>query len=826
MPGPYPLSVVGSGITFSTAGVFGNAASGFTSGNYLSSLTSALASGHAFTIEVRLKTPNTNVAGPVAVQMGNADNFYMGVQPSGNFSTFIPSAGGWKSSGFNVVDGSFHHCAVTYDPSGSGTVTMWADGARRAIVVGTLAWPSALFAVGGISSYGPCFWDGAIDSLAVWDSVKYSGTTYTVPVSEYTGSESGLVQHYTFNTDGADDAGSAPPPITVSQYGLSDSFAFGKMVISTAALPLSLLMYGLPDSSAVGKQSISLAVNVVTFPITTAGIVTTGMTDTSDTFTGGDHKVYAQLNYSTEDYVFYGTDLWIPTYIATGATDFQATISDLDGSNSSTFTLGASTGGEHVHVDLPIFTNRGGGSNVFTRVRIRSQGSSGDVRSRESFLKGSAIGTAPLLSYAPGYGPAFEVAASGAFIGKEGGSSDVLMGGKYARKSVLADGTTTSSMETRFRAKGTDVWFCPYKSSIPWHINRLLGDGSDGHALDAGVTYTDDASAVNTGYINLMTGLDPNTYYIFEITGGSNAGSGIYGVMVGGGSGIDVTPSFSLTRPTKVIGVGDSRKRGFVGTGFRQDLGLMHLISQKYNCGVHNLAIDGSTVTDWNNNPNWSRLNFIQGGTPLVCLFDFGANDLFVPEDVATFSANYATGLNIARGDLPTTQFIVESIKPMNYGGQAYSSIHPYNIGNGTDPGIQGVVNARISGGDNKILFFDWDTKTPPLAGAQYTAGTGFDATNYFSDHLHENATGYIAELAVLDSTLSFYLLGTVVSMYGLDSSYSPGSMVIANSGGPMSLVMYGLPSKFTFGKETISSVQPTPPSKLLTITFTGGGRS
>ena len=139
------------------------------------------------------------------------------------------------------------------------------------------------------------------------------------------------------------------------------------------------------------------------------------------------------------------------------------------------------------------------------------------------------------------------------------------------------------------------------------------------------------------------------------------------------------------------------------------DLGVMERLSQHFNCQVVNGGIGGSKVTDWNAGAYWNMLSSLPSGSPVGVIFDFGINDVFAAETVATFSAAYSTGLTTARSKLPGVAFLVEGIKPTTYGGQTFASLHPFNVGNGTaGTGVKGVVDARTAGGDKQLSYKEY----------------------------------------------------------------------------------------------------------------------
>ncbi|MCW3097619.1 MAG: chitinase [Chthonomonadaceae bacterium] len=493
------------------------------------------------------------------------------------------------------------------------------------------------------------------------------------------------------------------------------------------------------------------------FTLENPGISTVG-TILGGTLPWGNRKLTCAGIYTWINTVVTGTDCYLPSYYVGGASDIVVTISNVDGTGVSTTTLTASAGSYQNNVDLPIFTGRGGGTDAQTWVRIRLAGSGNDLLDADALLKVTALGT-PALALPVNFGPITVVGALPSHVGIEGGYTASSVNGYSVIKSAIG-GYFVNSTKIRFKAMCATISILVYNNDTNWHINRLTADGSSGIPLDPGHSVIDAGTNQFENWITVATGLDPGTEALYEITG-ANPGSTLFAaIMTSGGTGIN-TGASGLIRSLKFVGLGDSRMVGLLGTNGsspgRVDLGVMERLSQHYNCQVVNGGINGSRVTDWNASGTWNLLSNLPSGSPVGVVFDFGINDVFNGETVADFSAAYSTGLTTARSKLPGVAFLVEGIKPTTFGGQTFSSLHQYNVGNGTTGmGVQGIVEALTADGDTLLIYVD--TESWQLAGPAWNAGGSFDPTNYSSDQLHENPTGQAADAAHLYSTLTALL--------------------------------------------------------------------
>jgi len=502
------------------------------------------------------------------------------------------------------------------------------------------------------------------------------------------------------------------------------------------------------------------------FPLETTGIVFPGSVIYLTT-PWSNRAVYANGFGIYLTVAVFGQSLAIPSYYTAGASDLTVTYSNLDGSSPTTTTLTTVAGSWQHNVNLSVFTGRGGGSDVWTLVRIHFTGGGNDVFDADQFL--AVTGAAPALAYAPHYCAPISSGALPSYVGLEGGGTQGNSVANFTNclKSQLPVSlNNVYTMKQRFVGAISGIKMISYANGVTWHVNRLPADGSSGIPLDAGQSYTDAGTSNMSDFVDLATGYDPTTPYLYEITGGGNPGLIMacfmpYNDNTPGVSGIDTTKTQAfLVRPLKLVHCGDSRTAAVNGTNGLPVLGWTELVSQYFNCQSVNIGIPGSTLTGWNSNNYFNGLSHLPGAVaPLVVTMDFLINDIFGAESLATMTTAYSTALTTVRSKLPTTQILVEGIKQCSYGGQTFASLEAVSKSSIPGQGILNVVNAFIAGGDTKTTFVDIDPWNE--AGIPWKTGGAFDATNYF-DYLHKNVVGYIAEAAAIQPIIAPYLTSTV----------------------------------------------------------------
>lgn len=819
MPGPYNLSNVGAGPTYGAGGQFNNAASGFTSTKYLKSLTSALTSGTAFTCEQWLKT--TATGNFVSLTIGNGGDFSMGVNFTGFFSAYLGSALGWKSSGLLISDGLWHHCVVTYD--GISTIQFWADGIKRNTVSGAVGFTIPMFVIGNIDQFTSVPWAGSIDETAMFSGTRpsiYTGLTYTIPTSAYTGSESNLVQLYHLESDGTDSAGGASP-LSVLPSGIVSSESFGTAVIAngiatvsptgivsvesfgSATLsmgPQTAIPSGIVSGESFGTATIANAASSQFFSFDNSGVNTTGIAVNGITGTGR-RRIQANGGYSWVNTVVTGTDCWIPSYGATG-NDIQITVSNPDGSSPVTTTPTLTTPAFQEGVLLPVFTGLGSDTSKLVTLRITGSGNGAtDYFDGDRLFKVNAIST-PLVALPTGYGPVYIPSSGLSYLKIEGGNTNQSIKGYVATQTALG-GYQVTSTKYRFRvlSGSGDVWIQGYETGAIFHINRLSGDGSSGVPLDSGQSITMGTSSNVTNWYHLGSSL-PSGDFIYEITGAIPSGAPITGIMVGG-TGIN-TSGTGLLRTFRYVGVGDSRmaaEDGLTGSSAlgRVDLGVMERISQTKNCQIINGGIRATDFAGWNGSNIWDFLSHLPS-TPLACIIDLGTNDVKTTGvTTSQLSTLYSTGLGMARTALPGVPLCCEALKP--WSSITYAAQHPYNTT------IASVVASRVSGGDPLTYFFDMEGAFLADGGGSHVWEPGGSFSNtYYYDGLHLNPTGQAVEATYVMSLLDALSSPITISPTGIVSGQTFGNATLTLSG-PQSILAIGISSGQLFGSPTISQV-------------------
>ena len=156
--------------------------------------------------------------GATKVALGNSAQFgWLGCDSSGKAQGFIGGSTGYRGfSGPSIIDGAWHHLAISTDGTFANT-HMYVDGvaATQNATTGSTVIPAAgQFGVNADgNSGGSLNWPGEVDEAAVWSTNRYNAA-FTPPTSAYTGSETGLVALYHLDSNGTDSSGAAPSPAT------------------------------------------------------------------------------------------------------------------------------------------------------------------------------------------------------------------------------------------------------------------------------------------------------------------------------------------------------------------------------------------------------------------------------------------------------------------------------------------------------------------------------------------------------------------------------------------------------------------------------------
>jgi len=173
----------------------------------------------AITIEAWIKTTTT---ADKYITTKNDDSFYFGVNlpgGSGKVSFWLngvsPNSGGWLHSSATVNDGNWHHVAATYDGT---TIRIYVDGILSASrsVSETIQTGSNSVSIGSRGN-GNRF-VGTIYDVRYWNVARTASEISTSMNSQLTGTESGLVAHYSLN-QGSDGGNNTSVTTATSSTG-------------------------------------------------------------------------------------------------------------------------------------------------------------------------------------------------------------------------------------------------------------------------------------------------------------------------------------------------------------------------------------------------------------------------------------------------------------------------------------------------------------------------------------------------------------------------------------------------------------------------------
>lgn len=208
----------------------------------------------SWTIEAWLK--GGTAATKVAIGTSVTNPIWIGTTAAGNFAVSVVGTSGFGGlfvldSGVSATDGNWHHVAAVMTTGTS--LKIFVDGvdcASQGSGVWTPPGASATLAIGRFQAATTFSWPGAIDEVALWDTAKYT-VGFSVPVSAYTGSESGLRALYHLEADGTD--GKSVATVTaatpaVGEYGPT-AVQLSWAAATGGAAPYSYQVQRAPDSS-------------------------------------------------------------------------------------------------------------------------------------------------------------------------------------------------------------------------------------------------------------------------------------------------------------------------------------------------------------------------------------------------------------------------------------------------------------------------------------------------------------------------------------------------------------------------------------------------
>ncbi len=202
-------TIVGSP-TFS-AGLFGNAAGGFSSSSYIGLPAGWMPSASSCAIGLRVKFSGSGTY--VAVGQGTTLDSLFFIGAKNGLAIVQVFAGGGPAftdpvtgsaditGGSSIADGKWHHLVALLSPV---SCQLYVDGVVVATGVGQFAGVASVAGAIGGYTYQPGYvWPGQIDQVETWVVSPY---TYNfIPDSQpFTGNEFGLATLYSLNADGTD----------------------------------------------------------------------------------------------------------------------------------------------------------------------------------------------------------------------------------------------------------------------------------------------------------------------------------------------------------------------------------------------------------------------------------------------------------------------------------------------------------------------------------------------------------------------------------------------------------------------------------------------
>ncbi|GAB2958841.1 hypothetical protein GCM10027048_27470 [Hymenobacter coalescens] len=187
---------------------------------------------------------------------------------------WVPGAlnAGHQTSYSTVVDpgGSFPlntwvHVAVSYDAATS-TMRLYRNGALVASNTAAPTYASAILSIGAHGTTGGCNWDGRIDEVRIWNTVRTAAEIQATKDVTLTGAETGLQAYYTF-----EDGPNASTLTDVTGHGYHGTLVNMSATTAwvTAAAPATGgTLVTLTATDAAGNVSTATATVTVSMPVT------------------------------------------------------------------------------------------------------------------------------------------------------------------------------------------------------------------------------------------------------------------------------------------------------------------------------------------------------------------------------------------------------------------------------------------------------------------------------------------------------------------------------------------------------------------------------
>jgi alpha-tubulin suppressor-like RCC1 family protein len=155
------------------------------------------------TIELMLKTTNAGSGFRALVTKPNAYGLYL---VDNVLTVYDWGSGQSYTAGTNtsVVDGTWHHVALTFGLLGTNNATIYIDGVAVTTFTKTDAFHNSALGIGADPG-GFQFYQGSIDEVRIWNVVRTPTEISANTATELCGANPGLVAYYQFNQGLADD---------------------------------------------------------------------------------------------------------------------------------------------------------------------------------------------------------------------------------------------------------------------------------------------------------------------------------------------------------------------------------------------------------------------------------------------------------------------------------------------------------------------------------------------------------------------------------------------------------------------------------------------
>lgn len=232
--------------------------------DYVSTTSPGVAGNAARTVEAWIRTTAITAGNQKVIvdwgSMTNGTRFTMNLLQ--NNSLRLEVGGNGITCTTAVNDGFWHHVAVVYDPAVStNQIKLYIDGALNmqgnlTVSVNTSSITPVLI---GRRNDGVNYFDGDIDEVRIWSTVRTASEISTNRTTEFCGTEPGLVAYYKFNqgTAGATNTSmtNLPDRSGNSNNGTLQGFSLAGTSSNWVAGPTSLMVTGSTSNTSITKTA-------------------------------------------------------------------------------------------------------------------------------------------------------------------------------------------------------------------------------------------------------------------------------------------------------------------------------------------------------------------------------------------------------------------------------------------------------------------------------------------------------------------------------------------------------------------------------------------